>query len=86
MTQQRRTSRLCWKLRCNEPALLMLSAQHDLDGFGMRDRLDAQEVLDTYPHPHHPYMRGIWFCISGKRASKSAFFFFFIYFFLGTAA
>lgn len=39
-------------LRCNEPApLMMLSALHDLDGFGMRDRPDAQEILDT--HPHH---------------------------------
>lgn len=39
-------------LRCNEPASsMMLSSLYTPHRFGMRDRPDAQENLDT--HSHH---------------------------------
>lgn len=88
MTRRRRTSRPCWMLRCTDPASsMMLPSLYTPHRFGMRDRPDAQENLDT--HSHHSSaltnardMVFIILCL-GKRASKSDFVFILLHVFWG---
>lgn len=72
-------------LRCNEPASLMISPSlYTPHRFGMRDRPDALENIDTHSHHSSALTDArdmVFFIISclGKRASKSDFVFILLY-------
>lgn len=70
-------------LRCNEPATPLISSiLYTPHKFGMPDRPDAQENLDTHFHHSSPLtcardMALLFYFFSGKRASKSEFIYLF---------